>query len=283
MSLTEAPASTLSAFAQATHIALQDVLSQALGADWRVEPGSPDLPAIARESSACFGLLVTGVVSGQAALQLSQANAALLGRAFVGDTSDAPAEYGDEQREAVEELMRQVFGLVTTALQASFGQLWIEVDRAISVAEPGQRDAFVLTSASRPSLVCELLVSSDLANSLAVVEPKPAATEPSKPAEQASTPPPPVTLPQPNPTIDDLSLLAGVEVEVTLRFGHRWLALRDVMNLTSGSVVELDESVSEPVEIVVDDRVLARGQIVSVDGCYGVRILETIAPQPARP
>jgi len=279
MPLTEAAAATLSAFAQATLLAFQDVLSQALGADWKAVAGSPDIPPVAGKSLSSIGLLVTGVVSGQAAVQLSQTDAALLGRAFVGDTSDAPAEYGEEQREAVEELMRQVFGLVTTTLQASYGQLWIEVDRAILVAEPGQRSSFVLTSASKPSLVCELLVSSELANSFAAAEQKPTAPEPSlRSANGTLVPPPPVTASQPDPTIADLSLLTGVEVEVTLRFGHRWLALRDVMNLTSGSVVELDESVSEPVEIVVDDRMLARGEIVSVDGCYGVRILETIAP-----
>jgi flagellar motor switch protein FliN/FliY len=82
--------------------------------------------------------------------------------------------------------------------------------------------------------------------------------------------------------VTDLSLLAGVEVEITLRFGHRWLTLREIAELTSGAVVELDESVAEPVEVVVGDRVIARGEIVSVDGCYGVRITETPEPHPAK-
>ena len=73
-----------------------------------------------------------------------------------------------------------------------------------------------------------------------------------------------------------------MEVEVTLRFGHRWLTLRDILNLASGAVVELEESVAEPVEVLVGDRVLARGEIVSVDGCYGVRILETSEPHPGK-
>ena len=73
----------------------------------------------------------------------------------------------------------------------------------------------------------------------------------------------------------DLSVLAGVEVEIMLRFGHRRLPLREITTFSSGAVVELDESVAEPVEVVVGDRVVARGEIVSVDGCYGVRITET--------
>jgi len=285
MEVTEAPATTLNAFAQATHIALQDVLSQALGSDWKVEVAPPGAPPVSSENSACIGLLVTGVVSGQAALVLSQADAALLGRAFVGDTSDAPAEYGEEQREAVEELMRQVFGLATTALQANFGQMWIEVDRTIQVEQPGRRDTFALTSGSKPPLVCELLTSSDLANSFTAAGQKPpdaaadlsAQTAPAATAKPSAAP----VASAPGPTVEDLSLLTGVEVEVTLRFGHRWLPLRDIVNLTSGSVVELEESLAEPVEILVGERVLARGEIVSVDGCYGVRIIETRQPHSA--
>lgn len=285
MPVTDAPASTLSAFAEATHNALQDVLSQALSPDWKVEVASPDVPPVTPENSACIGLLVTGVVSGQASLLFPRADAAVLGRAFVGDTSEAPAEYGDEQREAVEELMRQVFGLATTALQASLGQLWIEVDPSVSVAEPAQRNTFVLTSGSKPSLACELLMSNELTTSLAAAGQKlpDAAEDVPGPPPATITSPPATAVPEPEPAIDDLSLLAGVEVEVTLRFGHRWLPLRDIVNLTSGSVVELEESLAEPVEVVVGDRVLARGEIVSVDGCYGVRIVETAASDPARP
>jgi flagellar motor switch protein FliN len=286
MPATDTPTSTLSGFAEATHTALQDVLSQALSPDWKVEVASPDVPPIEPENSACIGLLVTGVVSGQAALLLSRADAALLGRAFVGDTSDAPAEYGDEQREAVEELIRQVFGLATTALQANLGQLWIEVDPAVSVAEPAQRNAFVLTSGSKPPLVCELLMSSELTGSFTAASqklPEEAAGDGPEPSPATATPSPAKASPPPEPAIEDLSLLAGVEVEVTLRFGHRWLPLRDIVNLASGSVVELEESLAEPVEVVVGDRVLARGEIVSVDGCYGVRIVETASPHQARP
>jgi flagellar motor switch protein FliN/FliY len=271
------PGTAGNAFVEATQNALQDVLAQALSPEWKVELGPPEAAALEAEASAFIGLLVTGVVAGQAGVMLSRADAALIGCAFVGDTSHPSPEYGDEQREAVEELLRQVFGLATTALQAKFGQLWIEVDRAVPVAEPSQRTTLLVTSDSRPSpLVLELWMSAELTDSFAAADQMPA-----NPASDAADAPQATTEAESQDGPADLSVLAGVEVEIMLRFGHRWLPLKEIAELASGSVVELDESVAEPVEVVVGDRVLARGEIVSVDGCYGVRISETLDPHPA--
>ncbi len=76
----------------------------------------------------------------------------------------------------------------------------------------------------------------------------------------------------------NLGLVMDVELEVTLRFGQRQLSLREVMDLASGSVVELDREVDEPVELILDGRVIARGEAVIVDGNYGVRVTEVLQP-----
>jgi flagellar motor switch protein FliN/FliY len=65
-----------------------------------------------------------------------------------------------------------------------------------------------------------------------------------------------------------------VELNVSLRFGQRQLPLRDVLELTSGSVVELDRLVDEPVELLLDGKVVARGEAIIVDGNYGLRVTE---------
>ncbi len=74
----------------------------------------------------------------------------------------------------------------------------------------------------------------------------------------------------------NLDLVMDVELNVTLRFGQRQLALREVLELTSGSVVELDRQVDEPVELVLDGRVVARGEAVIIDGNYGMRITQLV-------
>ncbi len=76
----------------------------------------------------------------------------------------------------------------------------------------------------------------------------------------------------------NLGLLLDVELNVTLRFGQRQLTLREVTELTSGSVVELDRQVEEPVELLLDGKVIARGEAVVVDGNYGLRVIEVMQP-----
>jgi flagellar motor switch protein FliN len=76
----------------------------------------------------------------------------------------------------------------------------------------------------------------------------------------------------------NLQLVMDVELNVTLRFGQRQLALREVLELASGSVIELDRHVEEPVELLLDGKVIARGEAVVIDGNYGLRVTEV--PQP---
>ena len=76
------------------------------------------------------------------------------------------------------------------------------------------------------------------------------------------------------PQSENLNLVMDVELNVTLRFGQRKLTLREVLDLTSGSVVELDRQVEEPVELLLDGVVIARGEAVVIDGNYGLRVTE---------
>jgi flagellar motor switch protein FliN/FliY len=87
---------------------------------------------------------------------------------------------------------------------------------------------------------------------------------------------PTVALPQSSKT---LSLLLDVELPVSVSFGRAELALKDVLKLTTGSIVELNRGISEPVEVIVNNCVVARGEVVVMDGNYGVRIHHIISPQ----
>jgi flagellar motor switch protein FliN len=72
----------------------------------------------------------------------------------------------------------------------------------------------------------------------------------------------------------NIDLLLDVELPVSVSFGHAEMQLKDVLKLGSGSVIELDKAVNDPVTIVVNDKPVAKGEVVMVDGNYGVRILE---------
>lgn len=74
-------------------------------------------------------------------------------------------------------------------------------------------------------------------------------------------------------------LLMGVELPVSVSFGHVQLPLRDVLKLTAGSIVELNRMVDEPVEVIVNNCVVARGEVVVIEGNYGVRIHQILSRQ----
>jgi flagellar motor switch protein FliN len=67
-------------------------------------------------------------------------------------------------------------------------------------------------------------------------------------------------------------LLMGVKLPIRILLGRTQLRLRDIAELGNGAVVELDCSPDDPVEIIVNDRIIAHGEVVVVAGNYGVRI-----------
>jgi flagellar motor switch protein FliN/FliY len=76
-----------------------------------------------------------------------------------------------------------------------------------------------------------------------------------------------------------MDLLYDLELDATLQFGSREMPLREVLALGPGDVVELDRHVSEPVDLVVGDRIVARGEVVVASGNFALRITEVATPQ----
>ncbi len=76
---------------------------------------------------------------------------------------------------------------------------------------------------------------------------------------------------------ETLDLLLDVEVPVSVSFGKARMPLQQVLKWTTGSIVELETAVNEPVELVVNNCVIARGEVVVVDGNYGVRVQQIVS------
>ena len=71
-----------------------------------------------------------------------------------------------------------------------------------------------------------------------------------------------------------LDILQHMEVPVSVSFGRTQMLLKDLLGLAHGSVVQLNRELGDAVEIRVNNCVIARGEVVAVEGNYGVRILE---------
>jgi flagellar motor switch protein FliN/FliY len=85
--------------------------------------------------------------------------------------------------------------------------------------------------------------------------------------------------PEPAPKSKNYDLLLDVELPVSVSFGRAQVALKDVLKLTTGSVVELNRDIGDPVEVIVNNCVIARGEVVVVEGNFGVRIQQVISRQ----
>jgi flagellar motor switch protein FliN/FliY len=71
--------------------------------------------------------------------------------------------------------------------------------------------------------------------------------------------------------------LLDVELPVSVSFGKTEIPMKDVLKLTTGSIVELNRGVNEPVEVLVNHCLIARGEVVVVEGNYGVRIQQIVS------
>lgn len=76
-----------------------------------------------------------------------------------------------------------------------------------------------------------------------------------------------------------IQLLLDVELEATLRFGCRELQLGELLSLGPGDVVQLDRHISDPVDLIVGDKIVAHGEVVLVNGNFGLRVTEVAAPR----
>jgi flagellar motor switch protein FliN/FliY len=216
---------------------------------------------------------VSGSLRGEMSMRLPSASAAQLAQTFMGEAAIGTAEVNPELTEALVELMRQVGGLVASAIKAAWGEVQLHIEAsATSPSWPASTTAWLRAAKEGiPPAWVEVQLSAALVASL-------------RPAEAA--PPPQTTSVQSasaagtenDPRAGKLDLLMDVELAVTLRFGSRRLLLREILELNPGAVIELDRQVQEPVDVLLDGRIVARGEVVVMEGNYGLRVTE-VAPQ----
>jgi flagellar motor switch protein FliN len=81
----------------------------------------------------------------------------------------------------------------------------------------------------------------------------------------------------------ELGLLASVDTEVSVVIGRSRLPIRELLALDPGAVIELDRRPGDPVEVLVNGTLVARGEVVIVEGEFGVRIIELVRSTPDLP
>ena len=181
---------------------------------------------------------------------------------IVLDSAD-PSENDEETlRDTYLEILRQAFAGLAVTLSEKIGRETsaVEGHPAKPVESAGQGSNSFEIKMGAASLSLQAIFSGGWRES--APEPRP---------NQAL-----VTAPAKPNTID---LLLDVELPVSISFGRTQLPLKDVIKLTTGSIVELNRSVTEPVEVIVNNCVIARAEVVVVEGNFGVRIKQVVSRQ----
>jgi flagellar motor switch protein FliN len=260
-----AMATLQSALIEAIRKAIADVFTQTLASSWSVEISNAELKAD-DATRVSFGLSFSGALQGSAAIQLRQADALALAQKLRSETADPAAQFSPEHKQALEAMLQQISAAAAANLQNQVGTLEAKVATMETPTWPGSGLLLQASEASAAKLILEVRFDPELMASLTA--PNSPGTVPS-----ASQPGPPAV------TESNLDLLLGVGLSLTLRFGQRVLTLREILDLSSGSVVELDRQVQEPADLLLGDRLIARGEVVIVDGNYGVRVTEVVDPR----
>jgi flagellar motor switch protein FliN/FliY len=196
---------------------------------------------------------------GELHLRLPRASALRLAQQFVGEPVDENKEFTAENREAVEELLRQIAGQVAVSCNPRWGEVSIRTELSEAPAWPAAVTAMLNGEHEQaPQMLLELRLSAALAAALRVIEPAVDA------AETAAAP----------DVRASLGSLMDVELNVSLRFGTRRMLLSDILDLGAGAVVELDRHTDEPVDLLLDGKLVARGEVVVIDGNFGLRVTE---------
>jgi flagellar motor switch protein FliN/FliY len=279
----------LQAWVDAWKSCTQNVLSQVSGQANAFEVVAEPLPAA--DTDLRYTVQATGAVQGEMALRLPELSGIRLARKFLGEPEAPPLPEGaapepitNDDREALEELLRQIGGLAATAIGSVVGgQVQLQLSRADApwawtadaVASLRTRDE------AGTEITIEIGISPTLAAALAARTTEAgAATEAAATSAAAAATPPAVNSVPDVPPAAGYRRLLDVGLGVKLRFGTRHMLLRDVLALSSGLVVELDNPLNSPVDLLLDGRIIARGEVVIIDGKYGLRVMDVAEPAP---
>jgi len=220
-------------------------------------------------------------LSGGHWLILGKSGALMLGHAMAGEgdgEGDGEAlELRSSHEEAIRETVNQILGAASSALMPL-------IQRSVSYA-PVTLQVVEDTDALPPDLAAQperlwvaqaeatgpdgfragftLVVGSELAREIVAItaeEEEPDATRPAKP----------------EPAPSGIDLILDVTLPVAVELGRARMQIQDVLKLAPGSIVELDKSAGDPVDILINGRPIAKGEVVVIDENFGVRLTSII-------
>jgi len=235
---------------------------------------------------------------------------------MLGGEGEAATELDEDSSDALSETINQIMGASCQTLtektgqSISIGQVEIESSEDASIIQSnvgGDEFAGIEFSIDLETLINSKMyvgMDSNLLDSIdkglhkkAAPDPVPAAAPPpaaaptsapqaaptmAAPAPAAAMPmsAPPAAAPLPPQAMalgGNVDLLMDIELPVIIRIGKTELLLQDILKLTPGAIIELNKAMDDPIDMLVNNKLVARGEVVVVDGNFAFRITEIVS------
>lgn len=211
--------------------------------------------------------------SGPALLVMPGAAGVALAQILLGQPgAETPPSPGPEEEDALRELSNQVAGAVVAALGALLGSPVGFEAPAVAWLPAGGRD---LQAGADAAVLLIGAVAGAVTTDLYLVLPR---TLLAAPAGGRVEPLPPLPDTPPPRNGSGIEMLLDISLPVTVELGRTRMMIRDILHLAPGSVLELDKLAGEPVDILINDKSIARGEVVVIDENFGVRLTSIITP-----
>lgn len=234
--------------------------------------------------AAIMEISVEGAATGASVMIVQPGLATALADMMLGGEGESKESMEEDDLDAIKEITSNIFGAVTNTLnvQNELPKLSFKAENASFVPPEGDIDITkykkMYTFNFNISTIESILIYAIDQAVLDAFEKKP---------EPASAPAPSggssagaiMSAPsydaggQLSPDeLKNIQLLMDVRLNVRVRIGKKRMLLRDVINMDIGSIVELDQLANEPLEVLVDNKKIAEGEVVIVDGNFGIQI-----------
>jgi len=223
-------------------------------------------------------LKISGDVNAHAMVALPPNLSASLSDMMMGEEASDREDISDDDLDASKEIVSNIFGAISNSLSGqkelpvlSFTIESIELvsdDAEVSLEAYTKMYIYKFSMDSLKSLLM-FIIDEDLEKAI-FGSPIIAVDEHKEEMKSFGSETPRMNLS--SEEMNNISLIMDVKLPVRVRIGKKRMLLKDVLNMDIGSVIELNQLANDPLEILVDNHVIAQGEVVIVDGNFGVQI-----------
>ena len=222
-----------------------------------------------------FNILVSGDIDGKIIVGALPTLVTAMSDMMMGEEASTRDDVSEDDLDAIKEIISNIFGAIgnTLAGQQELPILSFMVDnvdlinddREISLDKYSKMYTYDLKLNNLESIFM-LILDENVVNSISSKRERPnnlTLNDPSSDKQDIGLS---------SEKMANISLIMDVKLPVRVRIGQKKMLLKDVLNMDIGSVVELNQLANDPLEILIDNHVIAHGEVVIVDGNFGVQI-----------